>query len=457
MVKYRLIQGVSVTYSELVLLQKYLSQYTTIQKAKRIGENTILLRFDRDYEFGFMMTRGESTVYRSTQNPFLQNYNAPFDNALESLITHSKIRSIEIVANDRVLRFNLESKSSYKSKNIALQFEFTGRHTNVILLDENEQIIEALRHIDASKSFRVVRPGVTLLPLKQREQKETQSDHDIEKIVDQNYRDLTQKKIDATKQNLTAEVERKLKKVLKRLDALPNEEKLEEEIEKYTLYGGITLANLHAIQPFDKVLKTLDYEGNEITIELPSDTPKNRIPDHFYLLAKKRKNRAKHIYLERENLESKIDFLNRLKTMIATASDMQELSTFIPHKTAQKKEKNRNEDGEVFWVQGYKIIVGKNQNENKKLLALAKANDIWMHIQGIPSAHVIIKTDKQSIPNEVLMRSARLCVDFSTKNAGEYTVDYTKRKFVKPQEGSNVFYTNYESIRVTKEGIEIRS
>ncbi|MBN2768946.1 MAG: DUF814 domain-containing protein [Campylobacterales bacterium] len=445
------------TYSELILLQKYLSQYTIIQKAKRIGENTILLRFDRGYEFGFMMTRGESTVYRSTQKPFLQNYNAPFDNALESLITHSEIRSIEIIANDRVLRFNLESKSSYKSKNIALQFEFTGRHTNVILLDENEQIIEALRHIDASKSFRIVRPGVTLLPLKQREQKETQNDHDIEKILDQNYRNLTQKKIDTTKQTLNTNIDKKLKKIEKHLYALPNEEALQEEAKRYALYGELVLAHLHMIKPYDKNLFTLDYDGNEMMIELPSDTPKNRMPDHFFMLSKKRKNRAKHIHIEKENLTAKISFLKKLKMMIEDAKDMESLSAFIPQKTTLKKTKNKNEEGEVFWIQNYKVLIGKNQNENKKLLSLAKANDIWMHIQGIPSAHVIIKTDKQSIPNEVLIQSAKLCVDFSTKNAGEYIVDYTKRKFVKPQEGSNVFYTNYESILITKAGAEIRS
>ena len=445
------------TYAQLVLLQKYLSQYTNIQKAKRIGENTILLRFDREHEFGFVMSRGESMVYRSVQKPFLQNYNAPFDNVLESLVSHSKINSVKIVANDRILQFNLTSKGSYKSKNIALQFEFTGRHTNVILLDENEQIIEALRHIDATKSFRIVRPGITLLPLKKREQKKTENIQDIEKILDQNYHDLTQKKINAVKQNLIADVERKLKRISNRLNTLPDEQELQEEMRRYTLFGELALANLHNIKSFDKHLKTIDYEGNEIIVELPNNIAKNRIPDHFFMLSKKRKNRAKHIHLERENLTSKMLFLERLKNMIETAGDMQELSPFIPHKTTQKREKKKDEEGEVFWIQEYKVIVGKNQNENKKLLALAKANDIWMHIQGIPSSHVIIKTDKQSVPETVINQAAKLCIDFSTKNAGEYTVNYTKRKFVKPQEGANVLYTNYTSLHITKEGVEIRS
>ncbi|MDY0195946.1 MAG: hypothetical protein RBR33_07810, partial [Sulfurovaceae bacterium] len=77
--------------------------------------------------------------------------------------------------------------------------------------------------------------------------------------------------------------------------------------------------------------------------------------------------------------------------------------------------------------------------------------------QGIPSSHVIIKTDKQSIPQSVIRNAAKLCVDFSTDKAGEYKVDFTKRKFVKPGEDANVLYNNYETIIITKEGIEIRS
>jgi len=100
--------------------------------------------------------------------------------------------------------------------------------------------------------------------------------------------------------------------------------------------------------------------------------------------------------------------------------------------------------------------VGRNSKENQKLLEIAKANDVWMHVRDIPSSHVIIRTDKQNIPESVLKNAAKLCVDFSVKNPGDYEVDYTKRKFVKVQEGSNVLYNKYDTISVTKEGVEIR-
>ncbi len=54
-----------------------------------------------------------------------------------------------------------------------------------------------------------------------------------------------------------------------------------------------------------------------------------------------------------------------------------------------------------------------------------------MHIRDIPGSHVVIRTDKQNLPDSVLESAAKLCVDFSTKNSANYEVDYTKRKFVK--------------------------
>jgi len=79
-----------------------------------------------------------------------------------------------------------------------------------------------------------------------------------------------------------------------------------------------------------------------------------------------------------------------------------------------------------------------------------------MHIRDVPSSHVIIRTDKQNLPDSIVRSAAKLCVDFSVKSPGDYEVDYTKRKFVKVQEGANVLYNKYDTIKVTKEGVEIR-
>lgn len=444
-------------YSELLALQSYLKSFDTIYKAKRIDDNTIILRFDKEYEYGFVMTRGNSAVYKTKQRSFLQNYNAPFDNLLEQLVTNSKILDIAIVANDRVLRFKLQTKNSYKMQTFYLQFEFTGKFTNIIILNEDETIIEALRHIDSSKSFRVIRPNIELVPLLSREQKIDNLPTEIENILRRNYEKIEILKIDNIKNRLLSTLLTKQKNLKKILTSMPKIEELENESDLNNLYGTIVLANLNDITPYSSKFDTFDFDGNAISIQLPKNITINRMGNYFFNKAKKAKKKALHIHLQKENINEKLDFLDTTINLIQNAKEYEQLSFFIPQKTSQKKTKSVDENLNIVWIEGYKVYIGRNKNENKTLLEISKSNDIWMHIKNVSSSHVIIKTDKQNVPLSVLNNAAKLCVEYSVKNAGDYVVDYTKRKFVKPGDDANVFYANYDSISARKEGIEIRT
>jgi predicted ribosome quality control (RQC) complex YloA/Tae2 family protein len=446
-----------VNYSELLALQSYLKSFDTIYKAKRIDDNTVILRFDKEYEYGFVMTRGNSAVYKTKQRSFLQNYNAPFDNLLEQLVTNSKILDIAIVANDRVLRFKLQTKNSYKMQTFYLQFEFTGKFTNIIILNEDETIIEALRHIDSSKSFRVIRPNIELIPLISREQKINTLSITIEDILKQNYEKIEKSKIENIKNRLLSTLLTKQKNLKNILLSMPKIEELENESDLNNLYGTIVLANLNDITPYSSRFDTFDFDGNAISIQLPKNITINRMGNYFFNKAKKAKKKALHIHLQKENINEKLDFIDTTINLIQNAKEYEQLSFFIPQKTSQKKTKSVDENLNIVWIEGYKVYIGRNKNENKTLLEISKSNDIWMHIKDVSSSHVIIKTDKQNVPLSVINNAAKLCVEYSVKNAGDYVVDYTKRKFVKPGDDANVFYANYDSISARKEGIEIRT
>ena len=403
------------------------------------------------------MTRGESFVYKSESKRPLQSYNAPFDTLLHSLLSGSKLLNIEVPQNDRIIRLTLAPKSSYKDKRIVLQFEFTGRHTNAILLDENEVIIEALRHIDADSSFRVIRPGVELLAIPPIERKEEIKEIDnIDDYLSQKYLDFETKRVDSLKKQKLLMVKKRKEKLQKLLDKLANPKSLADDEKKFQNYGNIILANLYQIKPYDKKLETYDFEGNPISIKLPSKTVPNRMSEYFFNQAKKTRKKAKNIHLEEENLSSKINFYNNMYHAITQAKDSHELELLVPKRAKAQRKKEKLKECELFWIDDYKVLIGRNSKENQALLKIAKSNDIWMHIRDIPSSHLIIKTDKQNLPDSVIEKAAKLCVDFSLSQAGDYEVDYTKRRFVKIQEGSNVEYDKYKTIRVRKEGIEIR-
>ena len=403
------------------------------------------------------MTRGESFIYISDSKRPLQAYNAPFDNLIHSLLSASRILKVEQPNSDRILRLTLAPKSAYKEKSVTIQFEFTGRHTNAILLDENEVIIEALRHIDSNSSFRVIRPGVELLSLPKYQQKDEKSTiEDIEQHLKEKYQTFEKKRVTGLKKQKLLTVAKKRDKLKKLFNKLPSVESLAQESKKYQNIANIVLANLYQIKPYDKKLKTYNFEGNEITIQLPKGIVPNRISEYFFNQAKKAKSKAKNVHIEEENLRTKINFYNNMYHAIEQAKSSHELELLVPKRAKAQRKKERIKECELFWIDDYKVLIGRNSKENQALLKMAKSNDIWMHIRDIPSSHLIIKTDKQNLPDSVIEKAGKLCVDFSLTQAGDYDVDYCKRRFVKIQEGSNVEYDKYKTVRVRKEGIEIR-
>jgi len=493
---YNLQQKRTMKLYELKAIAQRLSTFTFISRARRIEDNTIELTFKEmnntsnsslSMSYFFNMTRGHSFIYKApTQRP-LQGYNAPFDTLLHALLSGSKLLSVDVPNNDRMLRFTIAPKSSYKDKIIYLQLEFTGKNTNAILLDDNEVIIEALRHIDADSSFRVIRPGVELLDIPPRrvlhEDSFSDSLHkpmgkshdntfnnqnnkdgvvmaqdptDIDQLLEEKYIQIQQQRLQALKKQKLSTVSKKIKKLSQLLNKLPNKEKLELQSKKYNHTGNLILSNLYQIKPYDTKLKTYDFEGNKITISLPKDIKVNRMPEYYFNLSKRARAKAKNIHIEKENLSSKIDFYENIYYALKQANTPYDLELLVPKRAKSLRKKEKLREGELFWIEDYKVMVGRNSNENQKLLSLAKSNDIWMHTREIPGSHVIIRTDKQNLPESVLHAAAKLCVDFSTTHPGNYLVDYTKRKFVKVQEGSNVEYDKYQTIPVLKEGVEIR-
>ena len=442
---------------ELQAIAKRLNDFTFISRARRIEDNTIEIMFDKSQSYFFNMTRGHSFVYKADSQRPLQSYNAPFDALLHSLLSGSKLISVDVPNDDRILRFTIAPKSSYKDKIIYLQLEFTGKNTNAILIDDNEVIIEALRHIDADSSFRVIRPGMQLLDIPAFERsEETKEIADIDNYLEETYTKIQAKKLLELKKQKLSVTAKRSKKLALLLEKLPNAESLAEQAKVSNNYGNLILANLYQIKPYDKTLKTFDFEGKEVTIKLPKNVKVTRISDYFFNLAKRAKSKAKNVHIEEENLQSKKDFYDNIYYALEQAKEPYELELLVPKRAKSQRKKEKLREGELFWIEDYKVLVGRNSNENQKLLEIAKANDLWMHIRDVPSSHVIIKTDKQNLPDSVIQAAAKLCVDFSVKNPGDYEVDYTKRKFVKVQEGSNVLYNKYDTIRVTKEGVEIR-
>ncbi len=438
---------------ELVAVAEYLKKHKKINSIFRVNDTVLKMTFSKDEAVFFDMKKGDSFVFLKEDYKVVKHYTAPFDIVLNKRFSNATILDIYVEEGNRILKFECAKSSKYKLDKTVLQLEFTGRNTNAIILDENNKILEALRHIDISTSFREIKVGVELEPLPKREFKEnTVFDQDIEMFLKNEFLRREESKLKAQKSQKINFLEKKILKLQRELDKIPSPDELETKMQKLYHEANIITANIHNLKNYEKEFKLKDFDGKEVVITLPKEA---KTPSHaselLFRQAKKLKQKKAHSHIEKENLENKISFYKNLQNLTKNVKSSDELALYFPNKKREKKQKRQDTNIENFFYKDYKISIGKNQKGNLTLLKNAKMSDIWMHVKDIPSSHVIIRSDKKNIPEDILDFAGKLCVQLSGLNNGNYLVDFTQRRNVKVREGANVNYVEYKTIGVLKE------
>ncbi len=433
-------------YKELKVVVDHLQKYRTISDIARVDDNVLRIVFDKDAYF-FDLGRSKNLIYMREDFVKTKFYNAPFDKVLAKRCKKARIEKIELDSDDKIIRIHCHQRGSYKEERAILQLEFTGRHANAILLDEDGKVLEALHH-DFHRDIRPGRPLSPLPPPKKLDKTPLEVE-DVKKWLLGIYEEERKKRLSVLKTAKLLQLKKQKEKLLSLLQGLEREEDLEKKAKEEEQKGQILLAHLHQIKPYQKFFQGEDFTGEPIVIELPKEA---KTPAHaaqiFFQRAKKLRQKAKNIHIQRENIQEKITFLERKEGMVKNAQRVEDIEILFPKR--EKRVAKREKNYEKFTIAGFPIYVGKNKKGNIELLKKAKANDIWLHLKDLPSAHVIISTNKQNIPLEVLQRAAKLCVDFSVDQKGKYLVDYTRRRNVKPKEGANVEYVGYKTLIVDK-------
>lgn len=437
-------------YYELIQISKYLNNFSNIVLVKRVDDRNIKILFDKENVF-FDLSKIKSEIYIT--NDFLEtkDYTAPFDISLNKFFSKSKLLETKVLKNNRILQIKVLKNYTYKQEKFILQLEFTGKNTNAIILNEQNIILDALRHIDEFTSYRVVKINHELKKLDEiqiNEKKEEILDikeHLIQKYINLNIKELNNLKTQKLKEN-----DKKIKSLHDKLNKLKPKEELLKNAQNLNQKASLLLANLHLLNNYQKEVILKDFDDNEVKISL-LQTPKKEI-NSLFNASKKLKQKAKLQHLEKQNLEYKINFLLGLQNLIKTAKTKSEINILMPKKIKQNK---KTQDLNIcnFYFKNFKIIVGKNQQANEKVLKLAKKDDFWFHLKDIASSHVLIVTNKMQIPDDVIEFAAKLCVSFSVKQSGNYEVDFTKRLNVKIIDKSYVNYVNYNTINIKFEKI----
>lgn len=266
-----------------------------------------------------------------------------------------------------------------------------------------------------------------------------------------------------------------LKKYTKRLNNM--NQKLEECDKKdlYRIYGELITSNLYCIDPnvnLDCITLNNYYENNiPVTIPLDKSLSPSLNAKKYFKKYTKLKNACEIVNVQKEETKKEIDYIESIIYELESATTISDIdliytefaesflgknlesSNKLSKKNLTKKKKEDDFNPLTFVIDGYTVLVGKNNKQNDFLTKkYAHSNDLWFHTKDIHGSHVILITNGDEIQQETINKCASLCAFYSkAQNSSNVAVDYTFVRYVKKPSNAKpgmVVYTNFQTVNV---------
>jgi len=408
----------------------------------------------------------------------------------------TKISSFDL---ERIIELELEGLNElHDVVNKKLIIEIMGKHSNIILVNSNNIIIDSLKHVDTSiSSFREVLIAREYVSPKKAEnntwmQKYNNVD-DVISAIDNNsvLCEISEDKKDYiltinkntevlpvnfflddfyfNKEDLEKYINYKnslfkiitdtLSKYTKRIKNIKNKIDDCKDMDKYKMYGDLIISNLYKINPNDTsvTLENFYDNNNLITIPLDNSLSPSHNANKYFKKYNKLKNTLKIVEQQRLDTLEEIKYVESLVYEIQDSSDYENLREIeleliengLTKKTYLKNKKDIVSEPLKFIIDGFIVLVGKNNKQNELLtLKTARNSDIWFHTKTVHGSHVVLKVENKQITDNVLLKCAELAAYYSkAKETSKVEVDYTYIKNVKKIPGSKTGMVNYTDFK----------
>lgn len=263
---------------------------------------------------------------------------------------------------------------------------------------------------------------------------------------------------------LTSALSSAVKKQEKRLAAIGQKLLDCRDMETVKLKGELITANLYALHRGTDGFEAVNYydvNGGKIKIALDKSLSPAENAQKYYKRYAKLKRTAANVTEQKRETEERLDYLNSIASHIRLAENLCDLAEteeelqslgLLPAEKSNKKKTTQITPYRAYMSGGIKILAGRSNVQNDRLLKSISREDTWLHTQGYHSSHVAILSGGKPVPDEVLKVAAEICAYYSDGRAGtKIPVDYTKRAFVKKPPKSNagfVIYTDYKTVLV---------
>lgn len=263
----------------------------------------------------------------------------------------------------------------------------------------------------------------------------------------------------------------KLKKISKKLTSI--DEKLEEcsEMDKYKLYGELITSYLYQI-PKEHLshIELLNYYTNTF-VDIPLDISiyPNENAKKYFKNYNKLKATNEVLQVQKKEIEKEINYIESIVYEIEASTCVEDIDLIYEEikssftTKSQKKSKLKQNKSNIkhnsnctpitYEIEGFKILVGKNNKNNDELtFKIANKNDIWFHVKDFHGSHVILVTNG-SMPSQETINTCAAIAAFHSKaaNSSNVPVDYTLVKNVKKLKNSKpgmVTYTSPKTVNV---------
>jgi len=222
----------------------------------------------------------------------------------------------------------------------------------------------------------------------------------------------------ALRQQLSSRIAALLKKERHKLENVGgDEERLLEGLEGEHR-GELLKANLGALKKGMEAFQGIRLD--------PARSPVENMSAYFRK-ARKAKRAMEIVRKRKREVAEGVYYVESLEAQLAAAQSRDELiavrqelsSSFAAPQTPAAKRKGRRDlpravapQVESVSFRGFAILVGRNNVGNDRIVKeLSAPGDLWLHAQGIPGSHVLIRRPAGGeIPKEVVEEGARLAV-----------------------------------------------
>ena len=384
---------------------------------------------------------------------------------LRSRVKGARIKKIEQINNDRIIRLEL----SRSDENLFMYIRLWSGASNIVVTDEKGVIQDVFYRrpkrgeltggaweIPAPKAVPAT-SGDAAGSAKKFTVRELEGEGSFNERIDRWYAEhaaaLSREALIAEARRIHDTKSVRLKAALSKL-----EKKRESFLhaDSYRHQGDLLTANLWAVKSGMSTVELADYEHEGVTVRIELD-PRLKPQENAARLYERYRKAVSGL----ADLEDDIASTRRtIETIDAELAELEaEPNPLVIHKTLRKQNKPRQQiekryPGLTFRKEGWIMLVGRTAAENDELLRRhVRGHDMWLHTRDWPGGYVFIKNRPgKSVPLDILLDAGTLALFYSKgRKAGTADLYYTHVKYLRRAKNApkgTVLPTNEKNLTV---------